>query len=63
MKIQYIQPQIEILKVFGKDAVMDTSLSGVSNGTDASAGDGGSNDSKSREDFFEEKEITYGNIW
>lgn len=63
MKIQYIQPQIVILKVLGKDAIMDPSLIDGSKGTGAGAGNGGELDSKSREDYFEEKEITYGNIW
>ncbi len=63
MKIQYIQPQIEILKVLGKEVVMQPSLHDGSNATGGSAGNGGTNDTKSRDDFFEEKEITYGNIW
>ena len=63
MKIQYIQPQIEILKVLGKEVVMQPSLHDGSIGTGGSAGNGGELDSKSREDYFEEKEITYGNIW
>ena len=63
MKIQYIQPQIEVLKVLGKEAVMDPSLVDGSVATGASAGNGGDQDSKRREDAFNEKEITYGNIW
>ena len=63
MKIQYIQPQIEVLKVLGKEAVMDPSINDGSVGTGGSAGNGGDKDSKRREDAFDEKEVTFGNIW
>ncbi len=42
---------------------MQPSLHDGSNATGGSAGNGGTNDTKSRDDYFEEKEITYGNIW
>ncbi len=63
MKARYIQPEIDILKVYGKEAVMDPSLHDVSVGAGASAGNGGGRDVKMRDDAFDEKDITYGNIW
>lgn len=63
MKIQYIQPQIEVLKVLGKEAVMDPSLIDGSQGSSVDAGNGGGRDAKERVDAFEDKDITYGNIW
>ena len=64
MKVKYIQPEISIFKVCGKEFLMDeigvapASQAGVIQ--DGKWEDGGV---KERDMDFEEKEITYGNIW
>ena len=63
MKVKYIQPEISILKVYGKEFIMDSI--GVVTGSKAGIiedGKWGDDGVKQRENL-EEKEITYGNIW
>lgn len=64
MKVKYIQPEISVLKVCGKEFLMEEI--GVVTGSKAGIiNDGKWEDegSKGRGMDFEEKEITYGNIW
>lgn len=62
MKAEYIQPEISILKVCGKEFLLEEI--GVVTGSKAGViEDGKWDDAKERGMDFEEKEITYGNIW
>ncbi len=68
MKEYYIQPEISILSVYGKDFIMQTEVVGGSKGTTGNAGDGGSGDgywddeeAKRRDGITDD--FTYGNIW
>ena len=65
MKTEYIQPEISIMTVCGKEVVMQNQgVIAGSKGTPASGGNGEEpDDAKGRGMDFEEKEITYGNIW
>lgn len=64
MKVKYIQPEISVLKVCGKEFLMQDI--GVVTGSKAGSIDNGQwpdEGAKDRGTDFEEKEITYGNIW
>lgn len=64
MKVKYIQPEISIFKVCGKEFLMEEI--GVATGSKAGVIEDGKwhdEDAKDRGLEFEEKEITYGNIW
>ena len=64
MKVKYIQPEISVLKVYGKEFLMDDI--GVVTGSKAGVidnGQWGDDGTKGRGTNFDEKEITYGNIW
>ena len=64
MKAEYIQPEISVLKVCGKEFLMDNI--GVVTGSKAGKINDGKwddSDAKERGTDFNEKEITYGNIW
>jgi hypothetical protein len=68
MKVKYIQPEINILRVYGKDFIMQTEVVNGSKGTTSESGNGGSgegywDDDVKRRDAFDDKDITYGNIW
>ena len=63
MKAEYIQPEISILKVCGKEFLMEEI--GVVTGSKAGQIEDGKwdDEAKGRGTRFEEKEVTYGNIW
>ena len=63
MKAEYIQPEISILKVCGKEFLMDEI--GVVQGSKAGVIEDGQwgDDTKGRGSEFDEKEVTFGNIW
>ena len=65
MKTDYIQPKISLLTIYGKEFVMQTGVVDVSKGSTNESGNGqwGDGGAKDRGMDFEEKEITYGNIW
>lgn len=65
MKAEYIQPEISLLNVYGKEFIMQTGVVTGSKGSNNESGNGGWGDdgAKERGMDFEEKEITYGNIW
>ena len=64
MKAEYIQPVISVLKVYGKEFIMQNEVVVGSKGTPASSGDGDEpDDTKSRGMSFDDKDINYGNIW
>ena len=65
MKKEYIQPEISILTVYGKEVVMQSGVVGGSKESTNESGNGqwGDGGAKERGMDFEEKEFTYGNIW
>ena len=65
MKAEYIQPEISVLTVYGKEVVMQSGVVAGSQGTTAGQGNGEwDDDTKSRGTEFDEKEgPTFGNIW
>jgi hypothetical protein len=66
MKVKYIQPEISIFTVYGKEFIMEDNMAVVngSKGTTAGQGNGQwEDDETKRRDAFDDKDITYGNIW
>lgn len=64
MKAEYIQPNISVLTVYGKEVVMQSGVVTGSKGSTNESGNGHwGDDTKGRGSEFDEKEVTFGNIW